>query len=69
MAYADKTKKAEYDSNFHKSTYFPTIGIKIRRTDEDFYNAIQEAAEVKGITPSEYMRRATREQLIRDGFL
>lgn len=69
MPYADEKKKAEYDSSFRKNTYFSPIQIKIRRTDEDFYNALQAAAAAQSITASEYMRRATRECLKCDGYL
>ena len=69
MPIKDKDARKNYESEFQKNTYFPTIGIKIRRTDEDFYNALQAASEAQSITPSEYMRRATRECLKCDGYL
>ena len=69
MPYADEKKKAEYDSSFRKNTYFSPIQIKIRRTDESFYAALQAASEAQSITPAEYMRRAARESLKCDGYL
>ena len=69
MPYADEKKRVEHNAAFQKNTYFPTISIKIRRTDEDFYNALQAAASAQSITASEYMRRATRECLKCDGYL
>lgn len=69
MPIKDKDARKNYENEFQKNTYFPTIGIKIRRTDESFYAALQAASEAQSITPAEYMRRAARECLKCDGYL
>lgn len=69
MPYADEKKKAEYDSAFQKNAYFPVIAVKIRKSDPNFYEAIRSQAESLSITPTEFMKVAAREKLIRDGFL
>ena len=69
MPYADEKKKAEHNTAFQKNTYFPPIHIKIRKSDQDFYEAIRTQAESLAITPTEFMKVAAREKLVRDGYL
>ena len=69
MPYADEKKRAEHNSAFQKNTYFPVITVKIRKSDPDFYEAIRTEAESLSITPTEFMKIAAKEKLIRDGYL
>jgi len=50
-----------------RANYFPVISIRINKAEKDMYDALQNAAN--NMTIPEYMRIATREKLIRDGYL
>ena len=62
MPYKDPKDRAKSRAN-----YYPVISVRISKQDEGMYNALVNAT--KDITIPEYMRIATREKLIRDGYL
>lgn len=49
--------------------WYPRICIKMRKSEPRLYEQLQSAAEKSGVSVPEYMRIATREKLIRDGYL
>lgn len=69
MPYADEKIRKEHNTTFQKNTYFSPIHIKIRKSDSDFYEAIRARAESLSVTPTEFMKIAAKEKLIRDGYL
>lgn len=66
MPYKDKDKEHEVNKRSKEKLYFPAVQVRIRRDDGTFYDSLLDAAVTRGITAAEYMRRATREKLIRD---
>lgn len=69
MPYKDRAKEMAVKAATEKRLYYPKINISIRRDDSAFYDSLMDAASVRGISAAEYMRRATREKLERDGEL
>lgn len=69
MPLKDKEARKSYDNEFQKTAYFPVIAVKIRKNDNDFYEGIRAEAESMSITPTEFMKIAAKEKLVRDGYL
>ena len=67
MPYKDKAKEYATNRETKKKLYYPTIGVAIRRDDGSFYDSLQDAATVRGISAAEYLRIAAKEKLERDG--
>jgi len=68
MPYKDPEKQKQAVLESRKKCYSP-ITIRIKKDDEDMYEALQTASSTISVSVAEYMRKSTREKLIRDGYL
>lgn len=69
MPYKDKEKQAEFLNKFIENKYVAVTNVRFPRSQEELYIAAKLAAEHKSVSIAEYMRVATREKLVRDGYL
>lgn len=69
MPYKDKEKRAEFLNKFIENKYVAVTNVRFPRSQEELYIAAKLAAEHKSVSIAEYMRVATREKLVRDGYL
>ena len=69
MPYKDPKKKAESDKKSVDKIYITTCGVRFRKDDAEFYNALTKSAESNSISVAEYLRTAAKEKLIREGYL
>lgn len=63
------TNKSLIDMKSAQKIYHPGINVRIRRDDIGFYETIEFAAKETGISMPEYLKIATKEKLIRDGYM
>lgn len=65
MPYKDKHM---YDEMV-KRIYYPTISIRLRRSEPEIFDALDCASKKSNLSKGEYSRIALIEKLTRDGFL
>ena len=61
--------KSKYDTELGKKLYYPTIAVKLKKSNPKIMDALEDAALLKHTTKAEYARNALIEKLIKDGFL
>ena len=67
MAFSNDEKRKQYEKN----GFFPTIGIRLSKNDEnaEFMDVLKYACDKSGLSVPKYFLQAVREKLEREGFM